>query len=630
MPALSDAFRSLIAAPADELDEARSPRHPAFRAVRSVVLGAAALLLLGALGLLVAQQRYADRVYPSVVAGSVDLGGLSVDDARSAIQANAAQTEKTTVTVRYGDKSWAPTYQDLGISVDVEQTLASAYDVGRGDTARSRITTLAGLLRSDRVVPLVVVVDQNRLNRWLDGVDNDLGIKPHDAYLVFDGDKVSIEPEVQGVVVDRGKMAQIVAAGARTLAIPDTQLPVSNTIPNVRAGDLQALKVQVQAALAKPIKLKYPGKKWTLEPEQISQFLVQNTDPTRQGADAVTVTVDEKALAAWLSDQYAGEINRDPVDATIAWSDTEKGVIATQPSEDGAKLKPLTFARAIIASFWGDHGTVQIPAAVLKPQIDSNNLEALGITSRLAVGDSNYEGSKEDRATNIQVGSSLLNGTVVPPGGEFSFNHAIGEITADKGYVEGGVIDGQRIGRDIGGGICQVSTTVFRAALKAGFEITEWWPHTYRLAFYEQDGWEPGFDASILQPAGDPFGGGDFRFKNPTNSWLLIESYTDGARVYVIIYGEDTGRQVTLSSARIGDPIPAPEEDLEVVDDTLPSGTVEQTEAAQDGVEVSFDYTVKDKDGNVIIDTTFTSPYASRPNVWKVSPDMQGKSPASE
>jgi vancomycin resistance protein YoaR len=625
------AFRTIALLADDGQPVEASRRVRATKIARGVVVGIAAMLLLAAAGLLIAQQRYAGHVYPSVTAGSVEVGGLTVEQARAAIQADAKLQAARTVTLRYQDKSWTPTFADLGITIDVDQTLAGAYDIGREDTARSRLTNLAGLMRADHAVPLVVMVNQQTLNNWFDRVDGDLGLKPHDAYLVIDGANVSIQPEVQGVVVDRAKMGQIVSAGAQSLTIADGNLPVSATIPNVRAGDLTALQGQVQTALAKGIKLKYPGKHWTLKPEEISQFLTQSTDPSKQGAAAVTVTVDESKLASWLSDQFSGDINQDPVDAQIAWSDDTQSVYATTPSEDGAKLKPLTFARAVIASFWGNHDTVDIPVADLKPQIDSNNLAALGITTKLAVGDSNFVGSSDERATNIQVGVGLLNGTLVPPHGTFSFNHAIGEITLDKGYVEGGIIDGQRIGRDVGGGICQVSTTVFRAALYAGVPIVEWWPHTYRLNFYEQDGWEPGYDASILQPDGNPFGGGDFRFSNPTDSWMLVEAYTtDDQRVYVIIYGAETGYKVSFSPTRISDPIPTTEHDIETVDDTLPSGTVEQTEASQPGYDVQFDRTVTDKGGNVIIQETYDSEFASRPNVYKVSPDMQGKSPASE
>ncbi len=132
------------------------------------------------------------------------------------------------------------------------------------------------------------------------------------------------------------------------------------------------------------------------------------------------------------------------------------------------------------------------------------------------------------------------------PGDTFSFNNAIGDITPEAGYVEASVVDGERIGKDVGGGICQVSTTVFRAAFLAGFPIGEWWPHLYRLAFYEYDGWTAGLDASILQ-SGPREDWGDFTFHNTTDGYLLIEAYVDGQTDVVTIYGPETGWDVYVS-----------------------------------------------------------------------------------
>jgi vancomycin resistance protein YoaR len=225
-----------------------------------------------------------------------------------------------------------------------------------------------------------------------------------------------------------------------------------------------------------------------------------------------------------------------------------------------------------------------------------------------------------------------LNGTLVPPHGEFSFNHAIGVIEASKGYVEAGVITGDTIGRDIGGGICQVSTTVFRAVIKSGLPVTEWHPHTFRLAFYEMDGWQPGYDASILQPNNDPFSGGDFKFQNPTDSWLLIEAFTEGVNDYVVIYGPDLGYTVNISDPVIGEPYPPDEPTQVVVDDTLGTGDMEKTQGYLEGVDVSFTRQVIDADGNVIIDETYTSPFKPHPSIWKVSQDVydSGWTPPSE
>ena len=599
------------------------------RIARGVVTSLALLLLLAASSLLIAQNRYDGKVYPAVTAGDVSLGGMSQDDARAALQVEATAREAQTVNFTFESKTWTPTLRDLGVSIDLDRTLDEAYSAGREETARARINKLVGLLSDDSVVPLFVMVDQAKLNSWFEQVDADLGLKPHDAFLLIDGANVSIEPEVEGTVVNRDAVTAIVTKGARDLFIPDGELPVVATIARVRAGDLEVAREDVSAALSKPIQLTYSKKVWTLEPEQLGQFIVQEVDPTEQGAEAFSVSVDERELASWLNGLVAADIEKQPVDAKVAWSDKKKSLIATEKSRKGAKLKPLTLAREVIDSLWNDHKSINVPVTVLEPDIDSNNLKALGITTKLAVGDSSYVGSNDGRATNIVVGAGLLNGNLIPPHGTFSFNHAIGVIEVEKGYVEASVIQGERIGRDVGGGICQVSTTVFRAALVAGVPIVEWWPHTYRLGFYEQDGWAPGFDASILQPNEDPFSGGDFRFENPTDSWMLVESYTENERVYVIIYGADTGYTVSFTEPQISDPIPPPDQPIEVVDATLAPGTIEQSELAQQGWEVIFDRIVTDKDGNTIIQDTWDTVFSSRPNVWKVSPDMEGQSPGA-
>jgi vancomycin resistance protein YoaR len=601
-----------------------------FRLARGVAAGLALLLLIAAAGLLLAEQRYDGRVYPNVTAGEIALGGMTVEDAQASLAAESTAYGAQTITFTYGDKIWTPTYAELGIAIDVDRTLNEATGVGREQTARDRIGNVAGLLREDYTVPLAVTIDQATLNAWFDAVDADLGLTPHDAFLRIDGAEVSIEPEAEGTVIDRPRTTELVVQGAAGHLIPDGELPAVATVARIRAKDLEAAQANLATALSKPVELTRGKKTWTIEPEQVAQYIVQTVDPEKLGAEALTVTVDEQALATWFNELLKAEVDRDPVNAKVAWNYERQEVFAVEESRNGVRLKPNALAKEVVASFWGDHSSIEIPVTTVRPEVDSDRLDELGITTRLAVGDSAYVGSNDGRATNIEVGVSLLNGTLIPPGGEFSFNHAIGVIEESKGYVEAAVISGERIGRDVGGGICQVSTTVYRAALLAGLPITEWWPHTYRLSFYELDGWLPGYDASILQPDGDPFGGGDFKFVNPTDSWMLVESYTEDERAYVIIYGADTGYKVEFSEPQLSDPIPPPDSDIEVVDPELPEGSVEQSEHEQEGLEVIFDRTVTGKDGEVVLQDTWDTLFASRPDVWKVSPDMEGKSPARE
>jgi vancomycin resistance protein YoaR len=254
---------------------------------------------------------------------------------------------------------------------------------------------------------------------------------------------------------------------------------------------------------------------------------------------------------------------------------------------------------------------------VVRPEIDDENLAALKIETRLGRGDSNYDGGSWQRDENINVGVSLLNGTLVRPGGEFSFNDAIGAIGPEAGFVEASVVVAERVGSDYGGGICQVSTTVFRAALLAGMPIGEWHPHTYRLSGYERDGWGPGFDASILQLTSDPITGADFTFTNFTDGWLLVEAWTDWPYVIVNIYGPETGNTIEIVNHWQSDPI-TNNEDVVVYTSDLPSGQRRQTEWPMAGLETSFVRMIYDPKGEVVGERQFYTYFQGRGNVYEV------------
>jgi vancomycin resistance protein YoaR len=334
------------------------------------------------------------------------------------------------------------------------------------------------------------------------------------------------------------------------------------------------------------------------------------------GRPTAELAMDTNRLAADLRAQFAGEINREPVDARVAWS-TDYGLISMDPSQTGVVLKAGEFADAVAASFLGSQEPVDVPVVVTRPEIDSENLDALKIETRMGRGDSNYQGGSWQRDENINVGVRLLNGTLVRPGAEFSFNEAIGEITPDKGYVEASVVVAERVGTDYGGGICQVSTTVFRAALLAGMPITEWHPHTYRLKGYEADGWGPGFDASILQMGDNPEYWADLKFKNYTDGWLLVESWTDWPYVIVNIYGPDTGNTVDIVGHWQSDPI-TDNEDVVVSTSDLPPGQRRQIEWPMAGLETAFTRVIYDAEGNVVGERQFYTYFKGRGNVYEV------------
>jgi vancomycin resistance protein YoaR len=513
---------------------------------RLVLMGAVGLLLFAVL-LFAFRAVYADRVYPAVAVGDVPVGGLTVDDAVAAVEARAAELERGTVQFSYGGQSWSPTLAELGATVDIDGSVDAAWALGRDENAVSRLGFTNALLRDDQQVPLRTTVDPEVLAGWFATVNMELDQRAVDAALVVEGTAVRIEPERIGTVVDEEAATAQVLGALEGLEPVAMELPTQVEQPAVYAADLQNAQSQLTQALAQPMIAQFEDQEWALDPATLSRFIT--TDAVRNG-DGVNVqmAMNHNEMTEWLRQTYSGLVNRTPSDATVAWQAGE-GLVALTPSVSGATLRSNAFAEQVEQSFFGDQASIEIPVVVTAPEIDSNNLAAMKINSMLGRGDSYYGGQQWDRDHNVELGAQMMSGELIAPGEEFSFNEAVGDITASAGYVDAGVIVAEQATRGVGGGICQVSTTVFRAALFTGMPITDWEPHTARLGIYENDGWAAGFDASIIQIGSDRSQWGDFRFRNDTGGYVLVQSWTSYPHVIVEIFGNDDGRTV-----EVGDP----------------------------------------------------------------------------
>jgi len=589
------------------------------------VLGLALALLAVAAALFVLRAAHNDRVFPAIHVADLAIGGMSREAAAGAVQNRASTVEATSVVFTFGDREWRAPLGELGVRVDDAAALATAYRLGREPTASERLRTVGGLIQADQWIALPVRVDPVGFERWFNIIDRELGEPPRDAALAIAGASVTVVPEVDGTIVDRALATERIIAGLDRLEAHTGPLPTIIQPAAVRAGDLEPLRADTAAALAQPVQVTYGAGRWTLPGSELGRFVAPRVDPAKSGPAAVSVGLDRPALATSLNERLAPEINQEARDAIVGWGG--EGLVSLEWSVDGVALQADQLAVLVEQSLFGDHVPVQAPVTITPPTIDSNNLGDLGVVTLLGTGTSNYSGSADGRATNVQVGADRMNGTLVPPGGEYSFNHSVGVINEENGFVEAQVIDGEQIGQDIGGGICQVSTTVFRAAYLAGLPIGEWWPHRFRIGFYEYDGWAPGLDASILQPTEDPSTWADFTFANPSDSWLLVESWADGVNVVVNIYGADLGYSVESDGPTYGEKFQMLA-DKEVVDPELEPGTIKVSQVAKEGEEVSHSRRVYARDGSLLREASFYTKYYSSGNVWEVSPDMEGDSPA--
>jgi len=239
------------------------------------------------------------------------------------------------------------------------------------------------------------------------------------------------------------------------------------------------------------------------------------------------------AIDTYVSD-LAQKTNRNPIDAKFTINNG-LAVILTS-AQNGQELNVFTATTELRQGLLANKSEIVLTPKITEPAITAEKISSLGISDRIAVGESNFSGSTLARIQNIKVSSKKYNGFIIKPGETFSFNTILGDVVASTGYAPEKVIKDGKIEYEYGGGICQVSTTLFRAAIMAGFPIVERKPHAFPVHYYEPQG----FDATIYP------GSSDLRFINDTPGPVLLQTHIVDKNIFFEIYGKSDDRVVTM------------------------------------------------------------------------------------
>ena len=283
---------------------------------------------------------------------------------------------------------------------------------------------------------------------------------------------------------------------------------------------------------------------------------------------------------------FIKRVNKDPIDALFTFQNGK--VTVFKPSEEGKMVdiddikKNLNYQFEKVLLNKTKRITIPINVKTLEPKITTDKANNLGIKELIGIGTSLFYRSIPNRIFNITLASSRINGALVAPGETFSFNKALGDVSSFTGYQQAYIIQNGKTVLGDGGGVCQVSTTFFRALLDSGLPIRERHAHAYRVSYYEQDS-PPGLDATIYVPSID------LKFKNDTSDYILIQTYVDQDReqLSVLLYGKKDGRTVSITAPVIANRVPPPP-DLYQDDPTLTKGIIKQVDFKAEGSKVSF------------------------------------------
>jgi vancomycin resistance protein YoaR len=575
------------------------------------------ILLVSLLGsVLVFEFYYADRIYPGVRVWGVDVGGMRPEEAAAALD-DGLGLDAPLVTLYGPDRSWSVRPTDLGLQLDSSATLAPAYTLGREYSWSDNLLAHLWLLAYGQNFSPVVVYDERVPRLYLETLAEQVNLPATDAVLTLDGVTPVVNPGQPGRYLDVEATLAALTPAVTRLASAEVELVVHEIPPSV--ADAELARAEAEALLDGPLTLVLahpregdPGP-WVLPPEQLVTMLV-----VRAEGGALHAALDEGALRAYL-EELAPALTVEPVEARFHFDEGTGQLEPISASQIGRALDVGGSLVRIVQEVAAGNRYVALVVQAVPPRYpDTATAEELGVVELVAEGDSYFIDSPSGRDHNIRLAAPKFDGIVVGPGETFSFNHYLGEVSAEAGYDESYITAGEQLAIEVGGGICQVSTTAFRAAFWGGYPIVERWYHRYRVGYYELRGAGVGMDATVYSPQVD------FKFTNDRPYPLLIETEIEEAahRLVFRFYSTGDGRRVERDEPVISDETePAPP--IYQLDETLAPGTVTRWQSAVNGLTATVARRVYDAADNLLYDDAFVSQYAPRRAAYHYGPGYE-------
>lgn len=505
-------------------------------------------LLIFIIGIFSLRVAYAQRIYPGVWGNGVYLGGLTKDEAKKLLD---EQTTKYIDTPLYIASEAGTVKVDLhaiDLAYDNQVLVNQLFDQGRSGNIFSQLEgQLALIFGGGEKDSSLASYSAEKLSIALDELYDKSASPASNATVAYTDNQLNIEPGKSGQRLNLGSLILDIDDHIHTLNIKQVNAAVITTEPLVSNATISANKTTIEQYASKPLKITGAEKSWDIAPKDIISWLkypgatitkVSNTPIMLSfyppATPVVQFTLDKSDIKSYLGG-IASQINQEAQDAQLT-IDGDKATVFKQ-SRDGKKLDVDKSADAIfvaLTSADSTNRTVALNVNITKAAVDDDNINNLGIKELLSEGVSYFPGSSAARLTNVRVGASKFNGVLLKPGDTFSFGALLGDVGPEQGYAKSYVILDGKQDTDYGGGLCQVSSTAYRAALLAGLPIVERHNHAFAVSYYTEPYGVPGVDATIYYPQVD------MKFKNDTGAHILIQTEMKGTTLKFRFYGTKT------------------------------------------------------------------------------------------
>lgn len=584
---------------------------------------------------------YNGRIFPGVSVAGIDLSGKEPVEAAVILAQNLAYPETGQIVFEDSSLSaekrvWQVTPEKLGLSLDLDQTINLAYSLGREGNPIRRAVEQVSAWYGGRDMPPVMNYDEYVARSYLSGIAAQIDRPMVEASLDIQGVEVVAR---QGQVGRQLDLAKTTVPLERFLTdMTDGLLPlvITETRPVILNADEAA--EEVRRIIREPLVISVPDADendpgpWTIEQEQLAEMVIIErisgtsslTEEPELGSSVVEqifqVRLDLSKLRPIL-EEAAGKLARTPENARFVFNDETRQLDLIESAVIGRSLNIEATLQSIESELYLGNHQLSVVLETTNPPVTSDaTAEQLGIRELVSQHTSYYYGSSSARIQNIKTAAGRFHGVFVAPGETFSMAEVMGDVSLDTGYAEALIIYGDRTIEGVGGGVCQVSTTLFRTAFLGGYPIVERHPHAYRVGYYEQTASGninpnfAGLDATVFVPVVD------FKFVNDTPNWLLMETYVNAQarKITWKFYSTSDGRTVEWDTTGLTNVVePPPPKYIE--SKKLSRGEIKQIDWAVEGADVTVTRVVY-RGGEVYLQDSFTTHYQPWRAIYEYGP----------
>lgn len=607
---------------------------------RAALLVFVVLIAAGVIGAVGYQAAHVGVIYRGVSVDGIDLSGMTIEQATQtlneqlapllsnqsvilyrtadAMDAVAKETSSTSSASSSTDAvsaaqaiidvsdgtSWSVDAASVGATLDATGMAQEAYSVGRseGGFLEAIVALFKGVDLSPRIT-----YDSSLFSQLTDSLSGVAGTPMVDANISITNGVVTVIEGDDGVAVDIDAFTDALTAaflGAHRAFI----LPLKTISQNIDAQEASDVAATVTSALAEPVTITYETKTWTLDAATMGSWIITTVSGTGDGAVLVP-SVNPSVASSGLTTILGNAVGTPAVDATFSFSsDGTVGISSSQVGVGPDLEVAVADLQTTLFDHPADNRVIALTTTEVQPTLTTEQAKSYGITTELGSFTTTFN-SGAARTNNINVAAEYIDGSLISPDGTWSFWNTVGNATLARGFQSAGaLVDGEHIDA-LGGGLCQVATTVFNAAYDAGLPIVERYCHAQYMSNYPT-----GRDAAVW------YDSEDLKFSNDTGRWLYVQATATSYSITITIWGTSDGRTVTTDT---GDWVEtAAYTTSTVVDSTKAAGYSAVTTKGVNGSSISVTRTVYNADGSVLRTGIFRSSYSAVAEVTTIGPTL--------